>query len=314
MVDEAEGESSYLIVRPTDAAESRVPIHGHLTVGRECFGIDDEHRLVIADSGVSRRHVEIRLAPELDQALVIDLSTNGTRLNGVRIERGVASPLRAGDRLRVGPVELEFCSDRFRESGSGDGQSTVAAISPSEMVMVVGDVIGFTELSERTPSDVLASGMGELFAELWGLVREHKGILANHAGDAFFVVWERDAVSDAADLGIEFALAADEHVRGRPAELPFATVDGGPLRMGWAVVLGKVGVSSLAGHLMTVIGDATNLAFRLSSLAGREGRPSVVVTEQVRSLAGPSFRFAEAEQVTVKGRVGVETILGVEPG
>jgi adenylate cyclase len=81
--------------------------------------------------------------------------------------------------------------------------------------------------------------------------------------------------------------------------------------MGWAVVSGDGVVSSLTGTPMTVLGDATNVAFRLSGLAGRNRRRPVVVTEAVRAMVAGHWEFADAEVVEVKGRTGRETLYGV---
>jgi FHA domain-containing protein len=60
--------------------------------------------VIIADPGVSRRHVEIRR--EGDEWVAIDLgSTNGTEVNGKRVNRHRLTP---GDRLVLGETTLEF--------------------------------------------------------------------------------------------------------------------------------------------------------------------------------------------------------------
>jgi pSer/pThr/pTyr-binding forkhead associated (FHA) protein len=56
--------------------------------------------------GVSRQH--LRIINTSTQFAVSDLgSTNGTWLNGVRLQPGGEYPLRHGDRLRLGNLELE---------------------------------------------------------------------------------------------------------------------------------------------------------------------------------------------------------------
>jgi hypothetical protein len=60
--------------------------------------------VVIGDSGVSRRHAEIRR--EGDEWVVVDLgSTNGTEVNGKRLNR---HRLTHGDRIIIGETTLEF--------------------------------------------------------------------------------------------------------------------------------------------------------------------------------------------------------------
>ncbi len=81
-------------------ADREVPIDGgSLVLGR---GADADLRL--SDTGVSRRHAEVRLSPQ--GAEVADLgSTNGTRVNGSAVS---SSPLLDGDRISVGTSELIF--------------------------------------------------------------------------------------------------------------------------------------------------------------------------------------------------------------
>src|SRR5437868_15548201 len=98
-MSQAEGEAlAFLMLHPGSRDERAIPIYDRIFIGRECAGIDDAHRLLIDDPEVSRNHMELRLDPEQDQAFVIDTSTNGTRVNGARIERAVPVPVTAGDR------------------------------------------------------------------------------------------------------------------------------------------------------------------------------------------------------------------------
>jgi len=60
-----------------------------------------------------------------------------------------------------------------------------------------------------------------------------------------------------------------------------------------------------------VLGDATNVAFRLSALAGREGRPDILATNRVQAAVGDQFEFATPEEVQVKGRTGTERVFGI---
>ena len=72
--------------------------------------------------------------------------------------------------------------------------------------------------------------------------------------------------------------------------------------MGWGVALGPAAVSQLTGMLVTVLGDATNVAFRLSGLAGRDGRPDVLVTDVVHRVTSVAFAFTSPSAIQVKGR------------
>src|SRR6201986_2784437 len=103
---------AYLVVND-GGPESRVPIFDQLFVGRECAGISEPRRLVLLDPEISRTHLEIRLDAIADQAFLIDTSSNGTSLNGQRLERAVLLPIKPGDEIRIGDVALTFRSQRF---------------------------------------------------------------------------------------------------------------------------------------------------------------------------------------------------------
>ena len=67
------------------------------------LGRGSEADIQFTDTGVSRRHAEVRPGPPAE---VVDLgSTNGTRVNGQRVD---SSPLQDGDRIGVGTSELVF--------------------------------------------------------------------------------------------------------------------------------------------------------------------------------------------------------------
>src|SRR6266513_204609 len=104
---------AFLVMHPGSRDERPIPIFDRIFIGREVAGVDDAHRLLIDDPEVSRNHLELRLDAEQSQVSLIDTSTNGTRVNGVRIERAVPVPIKSGDRLTVGSMELDFRSRVF---------------------------------------------------------------------------------------------------------------------------------------------------------------------------------------------------------
>ena len=306
-----EDPPAFLEVESGPAAMDAAPIYDRLVIGRECAGVDARRCLLIDDPQVSRHHLEIRLDHENNRATVMDMSTNGTRINGVRIERAVTVPIRAGDRLSVGRAEMIFRSEIFRDSRPTDPRRTARNVEKRDLVLVVGDLVNYSTLSETTASDVVYEGLEHLYRPLRDVLDEHRGTFVHYQGDAFFAYWEQERDRDAPTHAVEFALAAVKAVDGVAGDLPIRNPDGTPVRMGWAVVVGDGVVSSLTGTPMTVLGDATNVAFRLSGLAGRGGRDPVVVTAAVRTLIGERWRFSEPEVVEVKGRTGRETLYGV---
>ena len=120
----------------TSPRSGRAPVYDWLVVGRECAGVDEQHRLLIDDPAISRTHLELRLDFERDQAWLTDCSTNGTRLNGQRIERSVPVRIMPGDRVRLGGAELQFRSRRFAAMSGTGALETVRHIAVADMVMV----------------------------------------------------------------------------------------------------------------------------------------------------------------------------------
>ena len=301
---------AFLVVNPGLAEEQILPIYDRFFVGRECPGIEPDHRLLVDDESVSRNHLEIRLDTDQDRAFLVDASTNGTRLNGTRIERATPVALRPGDRIVVGKkhLMLEFCSDRFLGGSGPDQKMTVKNISLTRMAMVVGDIIDYSTISEYTDTGVLMTNVERLYGQLFHLLSRHHGTLNNFVGDAFFAVWELEHNPSGIADAMEFALAADEVVTELGAKLDLRDPSGAPIRMGWAVAEGMVAVSSMTGMLVAVLGDATNLVFRISGLAGRAERASVLVSQAVRDATDDRFLFENPEDVTVKGRKASERI------
>lgn len=300
-----------LVTSPGTPDERFVPIHDHLIVGRDVSGVDDDRLLLLEHELVSRRHLEIWLDVANDRANVMDASTNGTRLNGTLLERATPTRLRPGDRLTVGPVELEFRSDRFDTDDAPAGGATARDIAVTPMVLVVGDIVEYSTISEHADSGVLFENLARVFGELGELVRRHGGVVNNFAGDAIFAVWETDQVTDGCRRAVEFALAAAAHLRDLAPQLAIRAPDGGPIRMGWAVTVGDVAVSTLTRAHLAILGDAANVAFRVAGLAARNNRPDVLITDRTRAQLEPGFHFASHRAVKVKGRSGGVILYGV---
>ncbi len=99
---------------PVEEAQSLRPARALLSVGAKrlptppeggVIGRSRDCDIVLDDTGVSRRHAELRRGP--DGWTVTDLgSTNGVRVNGQDVHG--AHPLRAGDRIELGSTEVVF--------------------------------------------------------------------------------------------------------------------------------------------------------------------------------------------------------------
>ncbi|HKI36247.1 MAG TPA: FHA domain-containing protein, partial [Gemmataceae bacterium] len=80
-------------------------------------------------TGVSRRHAEIERSG--DQYFIEDKgSRNGTLVNGERLAG--KRPLRDGDRIAIGNIELRFCADPGSGTSLGETLSPVALIDEAQ--------------------------------------------------------------------------------------------------------------------------------------------------------------------------------------
>ena len=103
----------------------RLPVSG----GRLIIGRGSDSDVFLPDHLLSRRHAEIE--PRGGAFYIIDLgSTNGTFLNGERVEGEIA--LESGDRITIGGVEIRYCCvDAGTAVSQLDETRTVVSYWPS---------------------------------------------------------------------------------------------------------------------------------------------------------------------------------------
>lgn len=287
-------DTDRLIVSPGSDAERVVPVPERLFVGRECAGIDPQQRLILDDPSISRDHFELRCAPD-GTTLLVDHSANGTWVNGRRVERGEPVALGDRDQIEVGDLELEFHA-RTVAGPHVDADSTVRPGGVIPLAVVVGDVVGYTSMTERHGAEPVARAMETIFTSLQDLLKAHRGTVGNYVGDALFAAWDTRRDEQALANAISFALDSAELT----ATLPW--LGDAPLRMGWAVTFGEAVTGRPALSRDSIHGDAVNLAFRLASLAGRDGRPEVLVSAEVVTEAPDAAEYVSFGELSVKGR------------
>jgi len=65
---------------------------------------------------------------------------------------------------------------------------------------------------------------------------------------------------------------------------------------------------------LAVVGDSTNLAFRLAALANKELDSSIVLCASTARLVGPYLGVRSLGAVATKGREGLEDVFGLVHG
>jgi pSer/pThr/pTyr-binding forkhead associated (FHA) protein len=126
------------LARPTGQKGARTRSGGRLvclTDGREysvgsgplSFGRDAGSDVVVSGNEVSRNHAEIR--NEADGYLLLDLSVNGTYVNGERI--GKTHTLARADVIRIGNDEFRFYADAAGPASPGAAPAEPAPSQPA---------------------------------------------------------------------------------------------------------------------------------------------------------------------------------------
>ncbi len=266
-----------------------VPIIDRLFVGRKDGGASAPTQLLLDNPAVSRDHFELRV-DEADGVVLVDRSTNGTRVNGRKVEREAPLVLTDGDFVEVGTIRMSFRSLEAGDRISDEVRTAVRAIEHAHVATVVGDVVGYTAMAERDGDDATAAAADELFAALNELLVAHGATTSHRDGDSLFAAWEVTGDPQAADKAVGFALAANDHV----AETA--------LQIGWGVTLGEAVPGHPSNARDAVDADAINLAFRLSGRAARDGEPPVLVSAEAATAAPDAADYGDLREIALRGR------------
>ena len=171
-----------------------------------------------------------------------------------------------------------------------DGQIRRGAGIELNAALWSSDLRGFTERSDRLPSERIIAILNALFDAQAGAIRDHGGEILKFVGDGLLAVFpiEGDATAAAvAAKAVAAAQAAQTAVR-RLAENPLMAGEP-PLEIVVALHVGTVHYGNIgaADRLdFTVIGPAVNLVSRIEVAAKTLGRPIVVSDAFAAALGG----------------------------
>lgn len=292
-------------------------VEDRVFLGRVCAGAPLDKRIVVDGANVSRDHAVI--TRQADQLFIRDTSRNGTRVNGVRISPGVEQRLCRGDVIQIDnsqfSVECREAAPTRDAPDDATDQTQVVAID-AMVTHLVADVRGFSTLAQSSEAQVLHTMMTRLYAELSEVIVAHHGTVKDYAGDAIFAFWEHGCAARAelAEAACRAALAQTAAVARVAGDLARQYPALSPVRMGWGISTGRVTVShyGVRADNLALVGDSTNLAFRLAGLADKTLPSPIVVCACTAELIQPQLSVIPLGDVETKGRAGLERVFGLQ--
>jgi adenylate cyclase len=166
-----------------------------------------------------------------------------------------------------------------------------------EVSVLFSDISGFTAMSSTmAPRDVIGI-LNKYFPVMAAIVFKHEGTLEKYIGDALMAIWGApSAHDDDADRALRTALDMRRALRQLNAELSE------PLEVHMGLNAGPVAFGNIGSadyQQFAAIGDATNVASRVCSLAGNG---EILISETLRLRLRDRYDLETLPPALVKGK------------
>jgi adenylate cyclase len=224
---------------------------------------------------------------------------------------GASSELADGDSVSLGEFSLRvFNPENVTHVTDAAILTDGTRVTPTEIMVtnVVADVREFSTFSQTNASSDVYALMKEIFDTFSAIVYNFKGTIKDYAGDAVYAFWDHAAepISKQAVLACEAAIQQTQTIDEIRAKLSGKNIAADNLQMGWGITTGKVTMSHYGSRAadLALVGDCTNLAFRLSGLANKELSEKIVICSQTAELI-------RSDLVAIKGRTGKEHVFAL---
>jgi class 3 adenylate cyclase len=206
-------------------------------------------------------------------------SVNGTYLNG----RRVSQPCRLTDKDQITVADYAFTFRQPQRQKPPAKESTIGAEKTIQEIkslncwLLVADIEGSTQFTQRLAADEAPRVTGRWLAECKQIVDDHSGTINKFLGDGFFAYWlerENTVASVAKSLVVLQQVQKKEHPRFR------LVLHYGKVFVGGAASMGEE----------SLLGNEVNFVFRMEKLAGSLGAPrlmSAAASEKIKSLCPP---------------------------
>jgi len=257
-LDADDGEPRFVLVHQSgDRLGDRIP----LAPGRTVFGRQPGDGVRLEGTGVSAKHFEIRT--ESDRVVVRDLgSTNGTRVNGERVEEHTLAP---DDAIQAGTVRLRFLDSEARETAAGDepvaegvsvldadaaprrGARSTLALLGLVVVLGVGGFFAFRMVNARAPYQFPVAPEGSLVLDGWSFETPGAVEAFTPDDDDTGIARAGRGASGEASLRLEAASGTDPRFVSCTRDERFDLGEGGAVRVSVAVHTGSLDGMAGAG-------------------------------------------------------------------
>jgi adenylate cyclase len=294
----------------------RLTIVDKIFIGRSCKGVDPQKRILVRTAQVSRDHAVIsRRGKELK---IKDMSKNGTWINGIRLAAGSSCNLADQDVILLGGVSFQvFASKDVTVPRDQAILTDGTMVTPTEVVVtnVVADVREFSAFSQAHASADVYALMKEIFDAFNTIIYKFKGTIKDYAGDAVYAFWDHhvEPIKKQAVLACQAAIEQTQTIAQIRANLSGKNIAAHNLQMGWGITTGKVTLSHYGSRAadLALVGDCTNLAFRLSGMANKDLSEKIVICSQTAELVRDDLALKDLGTVSIKGRKGKEHVFAL---
>jgi class 3 adenylate cyclase len=157
--------------------------------------------------------------------------------------------------------------------------------------------------------------MKEIFDTFSNIVIRFKGTIKDYAGDAVYAFWDHhiEPISQQAVLACQAAIQQSQAIDDIRTALSGKNVAAANIEMGWGITTGQVTLSHYGSRAadLALVGDCTNLAFRLSSIANKDLSEKIIMCTQTADLVREDFALQDLGTIPIKGRTGKEHVFAL---
>ena len=159
------------------------------------------------------------------------------------------------------------------------------------------DIVGFTNLVERLSPKETVGILNSYFGESAEAILDNSGLLDKFTGDGLMAIFgvPLSTPEHARQACLSALICREVGIEGKKDKEPTSRIG---IHSG-KMIVGNIGTARRTDY--TAIGDVVNTASRLEGL-NKAYNTRVIISEDVKNLAGDEFAFRDLDVVRVKGK------------